>query len=374
MFLPFFSPDIDEAEINAVTEVLRSGILTGGIGGGLKVKDFEKALANYLGEMHVAAVSSCTEGMIIALKNLGVCPGDEVITSCLTFTATAEAIAAVGATPVIVDIDPATLNWNWEEVGAKFGWKTKALLLVHFAGLPIDMNKAKSIAGNRAVIVEDAAHALGSHCQGVPIGAHEFSTTVFSFYPNKPMTTGEGGAIVSAHLGFAEICRVARLHGIYRSHDALSWDYEVIMPGHKANMSEVAAAIGIAQLGKLTTGTKRRQEIASAYSQALRNLNVELPPQPAPGDGHSWHLYVLKLKGRNRNEFLRQMGELGIGTSVHYRPLCLHRYWQNEYGLREQDFPHACDYFERAVSLPIYPTMTDLDIERVIFACSMLLS
>ncbi|AUB36060.1 dTDP-4-amino-4,6-dideoxygalactose transaminase [Nostoc flagelliforme CCNUN1] len=314
-------------------------------------------------------------GMIIALKRLGVGIGDEVITTCLTFTATAEAIAAVGAKPVIVDIDPATLNWDWEQVVSRISPRTAALLPVHFAGLPIDMDLLRAETIHGICIVEDAAHALGSKFQGVPIGGHHFSTTVFSFYPNKAMTTGEGGMIVTSKPTLMADYRIVRLHGIYRSPDAMPWDYRVVEPGLKANMDEISAAIGIAQLEKLEAGQLKRQQIAEAYTKAFADLDVELPPQPHPGDTHAWHLYVLRLPSwRSRNHFIHQMDSFGIGTSVHYVPLCLHPQWKKELDLHETDFPHAMDYFQRSVSLPIYPKMTAQDVDRVIDTVRALLT
>ncbi|MEH1840132.1 MAG: DegT/DnrJ/EryC1/StrS aminotransferase family protein [Nostoc sp.] len=328
--LSFFAPDIGEEEINAAIKVLRSGILTGGANGGPKVNEFERKFADYMGVgFNAIAVSSCTSGMILALSRLGVVPGSEVITTCLTFTATAEAITAVGAKPVIVDIDPATLNWNWEQVYSRINSKTVALLPVHFAGLPIDMQRLRIESAHGIAIVEDAAHALGSKVQGLPIGGHKFSTTVFSFYPNKAMTTAEGGMIVTNNPTLMTDCRIARLHGIYRSPEAMPWDYRVIEPGLKANMDEISAAIGIVQLEKLEAGLRARQQIADAYTRAFADLDVQLPPQPQPGDTHAWHLYILRLpKWRSRNHFIQRMDCLGIGTSVHYVPLCLHPQWK----------------------------------------------
>jgi len=383
--LPFFVPDIGEEEINAVTKVLQSGILTGGANGGPQVNEFERKFAERFGNgFDAIAVSSCTIGMILALKRLGVGSdnGDEVITTCLTFTATAEAIAAVGAKPVIVDINPATLNWDWEQVYSRINAKTAALLPVHFAGLPVDMDLLRIENAHGIAIVEDAAHALGSKFRGVPIGGHNFSTTVFSFYPNKAMTTGEGGMIVTSKPTLMADYRIVRLHGIYRSPDAMPWDYRVVEPGLKANMDEISAAIGIAQLEKLEVGQLKRQQIADAYTKAFADLDVELPPQPHPSDTHAWHLYVLRLPSwrclrratPTRNHFIQQMDSFGIGTSVHYVPLCLHPQWKKELDLHEADFPHAMDYFRRAVSLPIYPKMTAQDVDRVIDTVRSLLA
>lgn len=374
-FLPFALPEIGEEEILAVTEALRSGWVTTGP----KARQFENDFAAFLGGgVEAIAVNSATAGLHLGLEALGVGPGDEVITTTHTFTATAEVIRYLGADPVFVDVDPATLCIDVNAVELAITPKTKAVIPVHFAGRAAEMDRLLAVAEKHGLkVMEDAAHALPTTCNGKLIGTLGSDVTVFSFYANKTITTGEGGMLVTRDAEIAKRARVMRLHGISR--DAFdrftakvpSWYYEVVAPGFKYNMTDIAAAMGIHQLRKADRFQARRAQIASLYDEAFRDLPIELPPQPAPGDRHSWHLYVIRLGdsvAMERDRFVERMFELGIGCSVHYIPLHLHPYWRDAYGLRPEMFPESQRIYERTLSLPMYSAMTDVDVLRVIGA------
>lgn len=370
-FIPFNRPDISESEISAVVEVLESGILTNG----KKTLEFEQAFANELGgdygDIKCVAINSCTAGLILALHSLGIGKGDEVITSALTFTATVEAIVAVGAKPVLTDIDPLTFNLDLNYVDRLIRPATKAIIPVHFAGLVCDMDSLRDVSIRWGVkIIEDAAHAMGSSWQDTSIGSFDFTTTVFSFYPGKPITTGEGGMIATKNSRLAEMMRCARLHGIARSINSPGWDYKVAMHGFKCNMSELNAAMGIVQLKRFAQMTQRRLDIANLYNNAFKELprhGFVLPPQPAHGNLHSWHLYILQVPPDViRARILDSLLHLGIGTSVHYAPIFAHPYWAKTLDIDPSLFPHCQDYWKRAFSLPIYSLMTDDQVEQVV--------
>lgn len=374
-FLPFALPDIGEEEIAEVVDSLRSGWVTTGP----KAKRFETDFSAYIGEgLEAVAVNSATAGLHLALEAVGVGPGDEVITTPYTFTATAEVVRYLGADPVFVDIDPMTFNIDPARIEAAVTPRTKAIIPVHFAGLSCDMAAIHDIAGRHGLkVVEDAAHALPATFDGGVIGSLKSDATVFSFYATKTITTGEGGMVVTRDEAVAARCRVMRLHGISR--DAFdryvstkpSWQYDVVAPGYKYNLTDLAAAIGIHQLRKADAFQARRAAIAARYDAAFSGLPVVLPPHAPNGDVHSWHLYVLRLKDDaavDRNTFIERMAERGVGCSVHFIPLHLQPYWRDTYGLRSDDFPHAQATFRAAVSLPIYTRMSDSDVDRVIAA------
>jgi dTDP-4-amino-4,6-dideoxygalactose transaminase len=372
--IPFARPDISHAEIDAVIEVLQSGILTNG----KKQHEFERSFGEFLGnhllgnnKIHCISVNSCTAGLALALHCLGVGRGDEVITSVLTFTATVEAICTVGATPVLVDIDPDTLNLDLSQVRDRITEKTKAIIPVHFAGLSCDMDELRSLAGERIKIIEDAAHALGSIWNSQKIGSFDFSTTVFSFYPGKPMTTGEGGMVVTQNEKLASMMRSARLHGIARCVNGPSWDYEVAIQGFKCNMNEISAAMGLVQLQRLYSMAERRRQIAQKYNAMFARLEVSglirLPPQYLYDRWHSWHLYILQcLAPLERSSILELLNNMGIGTSVHYKPIFAHSYWERTLRLDPVNFPHASRYKKQGFSLPCYSTMTESQVDQVI--------
>lgn len=373
-FLPFALPLIGDDEITEVIDTLKSGWLTTG----KKTATFEKDFAEFVGASNALAVNSATSGLHLALEAVGVGPGDAVITTPYTFTATAEVIRYLGADPVLVDIDPRTFNISPDLIADAISQHNniKAILPVHFAGQSCDMNKILEIAKKYNIkVIEDAAHALPTTWQGKIIGSLS-DITVYSFYATKTIATGEGGMICTENEGYLSRMKIMRLHGINRdvfdryTSDKPSWFYEVVEPGYKYNMTDVAASIGIHQLKKAWEFQQRRAWIAEQYTQAFSGLPLSTPFVAYPEDTHSWHLYVLQLDlaviSVGRDKFIELMVEQGIGTSVHFIPLHLHPYWRDTYHYKADDFPVALDVYSRAVSLPIYPKMTDSDVERVI--------
>ena len=377
-FLPFALPEIGEDDIAEVVDTLRSGWITTGP----KAKRFEADFKAWLGDagdntdgLHCIAVNSATAGLHLALEAIGIGPGDEVITTTHTFTATAEVVRYLGADVVLVDIDPATLNISPAAIEAAITPRTKAILPVHYAGLACDMPAILDIASrHQQRVVEDAAHALPTTSAGQRIGTLASDATVFSFYANKTITTGEGGMLVTRDAALAKRAQVMRLHGMSR--DAFdrftatvpSWYYEIVAPGFKYNLTDIAAALGIHQLRRAHAFGRRRAQIAALYHQMLQGLPVVLPPQAAPGDLHSWHLYVLRLAPQAplaRNALIEHLFKHHIGCSVHYTPLHLQPYWRDRYQLQQQHFPHSQQAYEAMLSLPIYTRMTDADVFRV---------
>ena len=380
-FLPFAMPDISEDEINEVVDSLSSGWITTGP----KTKLFEESFAGYIGSsVEAIAVNSATAGLHLALEAIGIGRGDEVITTPYTFTATAEVIRYLGANPVFVDIDTDTFNIDVTKIEEKITSKTKAIIPVHFAGLACDMQAIIELARRYGLsVIEDAAHALPCRYQGEIVGSLQTDASVFSFYATKTITTGEGGMIVTRNQKIAERCRIMRLHGISRdvfdryTSEKASWQYEVVAPGFKYNMTDISASIGIHQLKKADMFQERRQQLAEYYDEELKALPLVLPPRP-PGDGlHSWHLYVIRLTDQApvvRDEFISRMSHHKIGCSVHFIPLHLHRYWRESCRLGPDDFPSALYNYERAVSLPLYTKMTDGEAARVTDAVKDILS
>ena len=380
-FLPFALPDIGEEEIHEVVDSLRSGWITTGP----KTKQFENEFTEFLGGgVQSVAVNSATAGLHLGLEALGVGPGDEVITTTHTFTATAEVIRYSGADPVFVDVEPATCCIDVNAIETVITSRTKAIIPVHFGGRAADMVPLLALAKKYGLrVIEDAAHALPSTCDGQAIGTLASDVTVFSFYANKTMTTGEGGMLVTRVPEIANRARVMRLHGISR--DAFdrftakvpSWYYEVVAPGFKYNMTDIAAAIGIHQLKKVRLFQRRRQEIAERYNAALSYLPLILPPDRAVRDIHAWHLYTIQLQEDvrpSRESFIEHMFDQGIGCSVHYIPLHNHPYWRETCQLKPEMFPNSQRIYERCVSLPVYSKMTDDDVDRVIAAVKVALN
>jgi len=372
-FLPFALPCLGEEEINEVVDTLRSGWLTTGP----KTKRFEEDFAKFVGQPYALAVNSCTAGLHLALEAIGIRAGDKVITTPYTFTATAEVIRYLGADPLFVDIDPKTFNIDTHKLATTLDNVdgVKAILPVHFGGQACEMDPILDLAARASIkIVEDAAHALPTYYKGRMIGNFG-DISVYSFYVTKTVATGEGGMIVTANPDYAERIRTMRLHGINRdifnraSSNLLGWSYEVVAPGFKYNMTDIAAALGIHQLQKANTFLQRRADIAAQYTQGLSDLPVRTP-HLNPYSTHAWHLYVIQLELEeltlDRNTFTERMNAAGIGTSVHFIPLHLQRYWRDRYGFKPEDFPVALDVYQRVVSLPIYPSMSDADIARVI--------
>jgi dTDP-4-amino-4,6-dideoxygalactose transaminase len=372
-FIPFHKPAIGEEEIRSVVETLKSGWLTTGP----KVKLFEEEFASYTGSSHAVAVNSATAALHLALEAVGIDSGDEVIVPTMTFTATAEVVLYLGARPVLVDCRTDDLNIDVDRIEAAITKNTKAIVPVHIAGRPCAMDQILAIAQrHRLRVIEDAAHALpASHC-GRKVGAIG-DITCFSFYATKTITTGEGGMATTNNPEWASRMRMMSLHGI--SHDAWdryteqgSWYYEVLRPGYKYNMTDIAAALGIEQLKKCDAFYQARLRIAERYGQAFADLPEIETPGDSSGLQHAWHLYIIQLNPdrlrTNRRDFIKALNSRKIGTSVHFIPLHLHPFYKQTYGYQASDFPQASTAFDRIVSLPIYPMMTERDVSCVIGA------
>jgi dTDP-4-amino-4,6-dideoxygalactose transaminase len=372
-FLPFHVPEIGEDEIRSVVETLRSGWLTTGS----KVKIFEDDFSRYVGCTHAGAVNSGTAALHLALDAIGIREGDEVIVPTMTFAATAEVVLYFKAKPVLVDCQPDTLNLEPNGLEAAITPKTKAIIPVHVGGHPCDMDPVLEIAKTQNLkVVEDAAHALPASYKGKKVGTIA-DITCFSFYATKTITTGEGGMATTENSEWAKRMRIMSLHGI--SHDAWkrytkegSWYYEILQPGFKYNLTDIAAAIGIEQLKKSDEFWNRRKRIAAIYDKAFANVPEIQTPICREFAQHAWHLYPIQLNldrlRVNRNEFTVKLHERGIGTSVHFIPLHLHPYYRERFGYPPEDFPIASSVFQRIISLPIYPKMTESNVEQVVEA------
>jgi len=375
-FIPFAIPDIGEEEIAEVVRCLRSGWITTGP----MARQFESDFAQFIGGgVEAVSVNSATAGLHLALEALGIGPGDRVLTTPYTFTATAEVVRYLGAEPVFADIDPRTFNLDPAAAAEvlKRESAVKAIIPVHFAGQSCEMDELGKLAATAGIhVVEDAAHALPATWKGAMIGALPTAAAVFSFYATKTIATGEGGMIVSRNKELLARARTMRLHGINRDvfdryqSKTPAWYYEVVAPGFKYNMPDVAAAIGVHQLRKAGQFRQRRAAIAAAYTVGFADLPLRTPVVVHPDELHAWHLYVLQLDlpalriGRDR--VIELLAERGIGTSVHFIPLHLHPYWRDRYGFRPGDFPQALQAYERAVSLPIHTRLSADDVSRVI--------
>ncbi|MGG1419908.1 DegT/DnrJ/EryC1/StrS family aminotransferase [Bacillus subtilis] len=373
-FLPYSLPLIGKEEIQEVTETLESGWLSKGP----KVQQFEKEFAAFVGAKHAVAVNSCTAALFLALKAKGIGPGDEVITSPLTFSSTANTIIHTGATPVFADIDENTLNIDPVKLEAAVTPRTKAVVPVHFGGQSCDMDAILAIAQNHGLFVlEDAAHAVYTTYKQRMIGSIG-DATAFSFYATKNLATGEGGMLTTDDEELADKIRVLSLHGMskaawnrYSSNG--SWYYEVESPGYKMNMFDLQAALGLHQLKRLDDMQKRREEIAGLYQTAFQRIPGLITPFVHDDGRHAWHLYVLqvdeKKAGVTRSEMITALkDEYNIGTSVHFIPVHIHPYYQKQFGYKEADFPNAMNYYKRTLSLPLYPSMSDDDVHDVIEA------
>jgi dTDP-4-amino-4,6-dideoxygalactose transaminase len=376
-YLPFAKPDTDQEEIDLVSEVIASGWLTTGP----KTREFEAAFAEYVGAKHAIAVNSATAAMHIALEAAGIQAGDEVITTTFTFAATAEVVRYFNAKPVLVDIDPVTLNIDADQVSQAVTPRTKAIIPVHVGGHAANLTAIQQIANrHNLVVIEDAAHALPTRYKGQLVGSIS-DFTAFSFYATKTLATGEGGMLTTDNDEWADRCRVMSLHGIsknawnrYTSEG--SWYYEIIAPGFKYNMTDVAAALGLVQLSKLERMNRRRMEIAHQYDAAFSVHPALEPPTVSPDSTHPYHLYVLRLNldelTIDRNTFIEHLRAANIGVSVHWIPLHIHPYYRETYGYEPEDFPVAYAQFQRIISLPIYSAMSDQDVDDVISAVTQI--
>lgn len=373
MQIPFFRPHIGDDEIQEVTDCLRNGWLTTGP----KTKAFEEAFADYLGGgCEAIAINSATAGLHLALEALGIGPGDEVIVPDYTFTATAEVVRYLGADPVFVDVDYSTLNVTADRIEAAITPKTKAVMPVHFAGLSCDMAAIRKVVKKQGIrIVEDAAHALPTRHDGQLIGGEdETDIAVFSFYANKTITTGEGGMLVSRDPEIIKRAKVMRLHGFDR--DAFNrfknanWRYDVIAPGYKYNMTDIAAALGIHQLKKADFFHQERARIAARYDEGLRDLPLDLPTHAAQRSDQSWHIYIIRLREAetaiDRDTLFNHLSNAKITCSVHYTPLHQFSYWREEYDLEPQHFPNSEKAGRNAITLPMYVGMEDAEIDYVV--------
>ncbi len=371
-FLPYALPFIGEEEITEVVDTLRSGWLSSGP----KVKRFEQDFAAYTGAAHAVAVSSCTAALHIALTAIGIKPGDEVIVPAITFCATANVVVHLGARPVIVDVDE-HCQISPAEVARAINSRTKAIVPVHFAGQACDLNEILSLGLAHGIpVIEDAAHAAGSEYEGKKIGSHG-KAVAFSFYATKNMTTGEGGMLTTQDGDLAARMRQLSLHGMSRNawnrySAAGSWFYEVLEPGYKDNMTDIQAAIGIHQLRRLDSFILRRRQIAARYRESFSGIpGIHLPVE-LPNRNHTYHIFPVRIDseriGLDRGQFISQLQQLNIGTSVHFIPLYRHSYYQKTFNYLPSQFPIAERLFEGMLSLPLYPKMTDEDVSDVIRA------
>ena len=376
-FLPFALPQIGREEEDEVLDCMRSGWMTTGP----KTKRFEQLLAEYAGARHAIAVNSCTAALHVALAAHGVGPGDEVITTGITFPATANVVVHLGATPVLVDVDPTTLNIDPERVEAAVTPRTRAIIPVHMAGQPADMDALRAIAErHNLVIIEDAAHAIGAEWDGQRVGNISGSLAAcYSFYPIKNMTTIEGGAILTNDDDFAERCRLYSLHGIskdaWKRYSAAGYQHwDTLLPGYKYNMTDIQAALGLHQIKKLDGFIETRQRYANILQDAFADLpEIEtLRRVDAQGVRHAWHLFVVLLRldrlSIDRDGFMEALRQEGIGTGIHFRSLHIQPYYRDTFGYSREDLPHAAAVSDRLLSLPMYPKMTERDVLDVVEA------
>lgn len=371
-FLPFSPPSIGEEEIAEVIDTLRSSWITTGP----KTKAFEENFAQYLGSPAALALSSATAAMHVALRVYGIGPGDEVITTPMTFAATVNVIEHVGARPVLVDVEPDTLNLDPSKVIEAISRRTRAIMVVHYAGHPANLDAINEIAKDANLfVIEDAAHALPAKYKGRFIGSGK-NPVAFSFYATKNLTTAEGG-MLTGEPEFLEKARIVALHGMtrdaWRRYDREgNWYYEILLPGFKYNMTDIQAAIGIWQLKKLPQFQEKRRRIVRLYNEAFQNVPALELPVERPDVEHAWHLYVLRLRPDalriDRSRFIEELRIRNIGASVHFIPIHLHPYYREKYGYRPQDFPVAYSNYLRMLSLPLNPRMTEEDASDVIEA------
>jgi dTDP-4-amino-4,6-dideoxygalactose transaminase len=371
-FLAFSPPSIGEEEISEVVDTLRSGWITTGP----KSHQFESEFATRVAAPAALGVNSCTAALHTALATLGVGPGDEVITTPLTFSATVGVIHHVGATPVLVDIEPDTLNISPTAIAAALSPRTKVILPVHYGGHPADLDPIGDMADAvGATVLEDAAHALVASYRGRVIGSGR-NPVAFSFYATKNLTTGEGGMLTGA-AELVDRARIWSLHGMSR--DAWrryarggSWRYEVVVPGFKYNMTDIQAAMGLAQLRKLDGFQRRRRAVAAAYTSAFRDLDALEVPSERPDVESAWHLYVLRLNLAalriGRDHFIEELTTRNIGTSVHFIPIYRHPFYREFYCLQPATFPITEGNYRRMLSLPLHPGLSDQDVADVIEA------
>lgn len=371
-FLPFARPSISDEAIADVVDSLKSGWITTGP----KVAAFEQALQDYVQAPTVLTVNSATSGLYLALQALNFEPGNEVITTPFTFVATLNVIELSGLKPVLVDIDPLTYNMNIDELEAKITPRTRAIMPVHFAGLPVDLDPLYALAKKHNLrVIEDCAHAIGAEYKNKKIGSFG-DIQVFSFHPNKNMTTGEGGAIALRDEELIRKIKLLRFHGIDRD----AWNrfgksgtqtYGVVCPGHKSNMMDIQAALGIHQLKELDYFIERRTKLAKKYLASLSNIpGLILPQSPNYDHKHAWHLFIPRVDesvlGFDRSEIMSKLKEFNVGTGLHYESCHLHPYYRDKYNWKPEDFPYATQTGQTVFSLPLFPTLTDEQHQKVV--------
>jgi dTDP-4-amino-4,6-dideoxygalactose transaminase len=377
-FLIFGSPVIGDDEIAEVVDSLRSGW----VGTGPKVQRFEGMVADYVGAPYARCLSSCTAALILSMEVLGIGPGDEVLVPAMTFVASANAVEHAGATPILVDSDPATGLIDLDAAEGAVTTRTRAVMPVHLAGRPVDMDRLNAFRDRHGLrVIEDAAHAIGAEWHGRRIGAFG-NVAAFSFYVTKNISTIEGGALVTDSEAVAEEVERLALHGLsvgawQRFSDTGFRHYEVVRPGYKYNMTDVQAALGLHQLPRLDGWIERRAELWERYDERLAGLPLTTPAAPAPDTRHARHLYQVLVEPEapiGRDELLQGLTERQIGTGVHYRGVHLHPYYRDRYSLRPEDFPVATEISERTLSLPLSPKVTEADQDDVVAALQELLA
>jgi dTDP-4-amino-4,6-dideoxygalactose transaminase len=372
-FLPFHRAMIEDDDIDSVVQVLRSGWLTTGAG----AKRFETEFARYVNATNAVAVSSCTAALHLALAAIRLQEGDEVILPTMTFSSTGQVVLYFKARPVLVDCEADSFQLDPAAVERAITPRTRAIIAVHFAGSPANLDALLSIARrHNLTLIEDAAHALPTRYKGKMIGALS-DITCFSFYATKTLTTGEGGMVTTENSEVADRIRMLSLHGISKNAYARytasgTWRYEILDLGYKYNMTDMQAALGLSQLAKCDLMREKREQIAQRYTAALCQLDAYQTPSATQDTQHAWHLYVIQVKpdvlGVSRDHAIEELKQRGIGTSVHFIPLHTHPYYQQNLGYRTGQFPNAERHFEGAISLPLFPGMTDEDVDRVIEA------
>lgn len=373
-FLPFSIPTIEEEEIREVVDSLQSGWITTGP----KVKRFEDDFKAYVGAPYAVPLSSATAGLHMALIAMGIGPGDEVITTPMTFAATVNVMIHVGATPVLADIEPGTLNIDVDRVREKITERTKAMVPVHFAGLPCDMDALSALAGEfNLKVLEDAAHAVGTEYKGKRIGSLD-SVSVFSFHPIKNITTGEGGMVCTRDEKLAEEVSLLKFHGMSRE----AWkrysaqgtpNYDIVLPGFKYNMMDIQAALGIHQLAKLDRFIEQRTRIARFYNEAFSDVEEIVTPAGVPyAHRHAWHLYtpLLRIERLNidRDGFMAELKKENIGSGLHFKAVHHHPWYRDNLPVTEGALPHADYASHRILSLPLFPKMSEDDARDVVEA------
>ena len=372
--LPYGRQSVDDADVQAVVEVLRSDWLTTGP----KVVEFEEAFAARVGAAHAVSFSSGTAGLHAAAFAAGLTAGDEAITTPMTFAATANCVLYQGATPVFADVSSDTLNLDPDQVAGKISGKTRALIAVDYAGHPADLNAIRKLADQHELtVIEDACHALGAEYDGRSIGSVA-DLTVFSFHPVKHITTGEGGMVTTNNSKFAETLRRFRNHGISsdarQRQSAGQWHYEMVLLGFNYRLPDIVCALGIEQLKKLDANLARRREIAARYTDAFREISGIIPPTVRPEVNPAWHLYPIRLDlkklSADRGQIFRALRTENIGVNVHYIPVHLHPYYRDRFGYSGGEFPIAEDAYARLISLPMFHAMTDQDVSDVVHAVS----